>query len=295
MNYSNFSILDTIGNTPIIQVDNVYAKLEFLNPSGSIKDRPALEIINSAEKEGKLKKNYTIVEASSGNMAISLAMISLVKGYKMIAVMPENMSEERKKILKVFNTKIELTSKEGSLREAKAKAEELSNKPKTFYSNQFSNANNIIAQEKTGKEIVNDIGSVDAVVAGVGTGGTLIGISNIIKKFNPDVKVIAVEPDEVAVMSGKKIHPNSEHKIQGIGDGFIPPLINMENIDEVITVKSERAIEQTKKLVKKYGLFVGVSSGANIFAANKIAQDYDKVVTVLPDRGERYLSMGIFY
>jgi len=291
---TKLSVLNVIGNTPLIKINNVYAKLESVNPSGSIKDRVALEIIEAAEREGKLKKGYTIVEASSGNTGISLSMIAAVKGYKIIVIMPENMSEERKQIMKAFGAELVLTSKSGSLKETIEKAEELAKKPNTFYVRQFSNPNNIKAQEKTGEEILKEIGAVDAVVAGVGTGGTLMGISNVMKKVNPKLKVIAVEPEEAAVMFGGSEVRIKEHKIQGIGDGFIPQLIDMNKVDEVYTVKSEEAIKMAKELCKKYGLLVGISSGANMFVALKLSKKYKKIATVLPDRGERYLSMKLF-
>jgi len=289
-----FSVLDAIGNTPLVKIDNIYAKLESVNPSGSIKDRVALEIINAAEREGKLREGYTIVEASSGNTGISLSMIAAVKGYKMIVVMPENMSEERKQMMKAFGAELVSASKSGSLKEAIEMAEEIAKQPKMFLARQFSNPNNIKAQEKTGEEILKAIGPVDAVVAGVGTGGTLIGISNVMKKSNPNVKEIAVEPEEAAVMFGGSDVRISEHHIQGIGDGFIPQLIDMSKVDEVITVGSKEAASMARILSKKYGLLVGISSGANVLAALKVAKKYNKIATVLPDRGERYLSMNLF-
>ncbi|HUV75731.1 MAG TPA: cysteine synthase family protein [Dehalococcoidales bacterium] len=294
MESNRFSVLDAIGNTPLIKIDNVYAKLESVNPSGSIKDRVALEIIEAAERKGELKKGYTVVEASSGNTGISLAMVSAVKGYKMIVVMPENMSEERKQMMKAFGAELILTSKSGSLKEAMEKAEEIAQKPKTFIARQFSNPSNITAQEKTGQEILREIGPADAVVAGVGTGGTLMGISNVMKKVNPEFKVIAVEPEEAAVMFGGSEVRIKEHKIQGIGDGFIPKLIDMSKVDRVITVGSEEAINMARKLFKSLGVLVGISAGANMLAALQVAGEYDKLVTVLPDRGERYLSMNLF-
>lgn len=287
------SALSAIGNTPLIKIGNVYAKLESVNPSGSIKDRVALEIIEAAEREGKLKKGYTIVEASSGNTGASLSMVAAVKGYKMIVVMPENMSEERKQMMKAFGAELVLTSKSGSLKEAIEKAEEIAKRPKTFIARQFSNPNNIKAQEKTGKEILKEIGPVDAVVAGVGTGGTLMGISNVMKEVNPNLKVIALEPEEAAVMFGGSDVRIKEHKIQGIGDGFIPQLLDMSRVDEIFTVGSEVAINMSRKLCREYGLLVGISSGANMLIALKVSRKYNKVVTVLPDRGERYLSMDL--
>ena len=294
MRNSEHSVLDAIGNTPLIKIDNVYAKLESVNPSGSIKDRVALEIIEAAERDGSLRKGYTIVEASSGNTGISLSMVAAVKGYKMIVVMPENMSEERQQMMKAFGAELVLTSKSGSLKEAIETAEEIAQRPKTFIARQFSNPSNITAQEKTGDEILKEIGPVDAVVAGVGTGGTLMGISHVMKKVNARLKVIAVEPEEAAVMFGGSDVRIKEHKIQGIGDGFIPKLIDMNKVDEVITVGSEEAVNMARKLFRTHGILVGISSGANMLVALKVGKKYDKVVTVLPDRGERYLSMDLF-
>ena len=291
---NDYNLLDSIGNTPLVKIEAVYAKLEGVNPSGSIKDRVALEIINAAENEGKLKEGYTIVEASSGNTGISLAMIAAVKGYNITVVMPENMSEERKQMMKAFGAKLVLTSKSGSLRESMEKAEEIAKEPNTFYTRQFDNPNNIRAHIKTGKEILNEIGPVDAVVAGVGTGGTLVGISTVMKEVNPKVKIIAVEPEEAAVMFGGSDVRIGEHHIQGIGDGFIPQLIDMSKVNNVITVGSKEAVDMAKKLSKEHGLLVGISAGANVLASLKVAKAYDKVVTVLPDRGERYLSMDLF-
>lgn len=294
MKNMRFSTLDYIGNTPLIKIGNVYAKLESVNPTGSIKDRAALEMIEAAEREGKLQKGFTIVEASSGNTGISLAMVAAIKGYKMIVVMPENMSEERVQMMKAFGAELVLTSTSGSLREAVEKAEEIGKEPDTFVVRQFSNVNNIIAQQKTGEEILKQIGPVDAVVAGVGTGGTLMGISNVMRRVNPEVKSIAVEPEEAAVMFGGSDVRIKEHKIQGIGDGFIPQLIDMSKVDQAITVGSEEAIDMARRLCREYGLLVGISSGANMLAALKVAREYDKIATVLPDRAERYLSMNLF-
>jgi len=291
---SKYSLLNYIGNTPLIQIENVYAKLESVNPSGSIKDRVAMEIIEAAESSGELHEGCTIVEASSGNTGISLAMIAAVKGYKMIVVMPENMSEERMHMMRAFGAELILTSKSGSLGEAIEKAEEIGSQPKMFLARQFSNDNNVLAQEKTGREILEKIGPVDAVVAGVGTGGTLMGISNVMKKANPNVKVIAVEPEEAAVMFGGSDVRIEEHKIQGIGDGFIPKIVDMDKVDEAITVGSEEAVAMAQQLFKTHGLLVGISAGANVLVALKVADRYGKIATVLPDRAERYLSMNIF-
>lgn len=290
----NSALLNAIGNTPLIKIENVFAKLECVNPSGSIKDRAALEIIEDAERTGELKEGYTIVEASSGNMGISLAILATVKGYKIIVVMPENMSEERKYMVTAFGAELILTSKEGSLNEAVAKTKEIARRPKIFLSRQFSNPSNIRAQEKTGWEIVQEVGAVDAVVAGVGTGGTLMGISNVMREVNPKVKVLGVEPEEASVMFKEGDIKIEEHKIQGIGDGFIPELMDKSKVDGVITVHSQEAIDMTKALFRKYGLLVGISSGANMVAALKVAKEYATVATVLPDRAERYASMNLF-
>jgi cysteine synthase A len=289
-----FNVLGAIGSTPLVKIGNVYAKLESVNPSGSIKDRVALEIVDAAEREGQLGEGFTIVEASSGNTGISLAMVAAVKGYRMIVVMPENMSEERQEIMRAFGAELVLSSKSGSLKEAIEKAEEIAREPKTFIARQFSNPNNIRAQEKTGEEILREIGPVDAVVAGVGTGGTLMGISNVMKEVNPKLKVIAVEPEEAALMFGGSDVRIEEHKIQGIGDGFIPQLVDMSKVDEVFTVGSEEAVDMARRLFRGYGVLVGISSGANMLVALEVAKKYDKVVTVLPDRAERYLSMSLF-
>jgi cysteine synthase A len=291
---NKYTVLDAIGNTPLVAIDNVYAKLESCNPSGSIKDRVALAIVEAAEREGQLKEGYTIVEASSGNTGISLSMVASAKGYKMIVVMPENMSEERKQMMKASGAELILTSTSGSLGEAIEKAEEIGKQPGTFLARQFSNPNNIVAQEQTGREILDAIGPVDAIVAGVGTGGTLMGISNVMKQVNPDVKTIAVEPEEAAVMFGGSNVRISEHKIQGIGDGFIPKIVDMSRVDEVVPVGSEDAVGMARRLYREYGLLVGISAGANMLAALQVAPRFGKVATVLPDRGERYLSMDLF-
>jgi cysteine synthase A len=295
MKNNTYSILTAIGDTPLIRIGNVYAKLESVNPSGSIKDRVALEIIEAAERTGELREGGTIVEASSGNTGISLAMIAAVKGYRMVVVMPENMSEERIHMMKAFGAELVLTSKSGSLSEAIDKAEEIGKQPNTFIARQFRNPNNIRAQEKTGEEILREIGPVDAVVAGVGTGGTLMGVANVMRQANPNVKVIAVEPEEAAVMFGGSDVRITEHKIQGIGDGFIPHIIDMDKVDEVFTTGSEDAINMARRLFREYGVLVGISSGANMLVALQVAEKYgyEKVATVLPDRGERYLSMDL--
>jgi len=251
-------------------------------------------IIKKAEERGELKKGMKIIEATTGNTGISFAMISAIKGYKFTAVMPEFASIERKKIIKLFGGKIILTPAEkniaGTIKKYKELTENVSDN--VWLPKQFENPDNIEAHEKgTGKEIIKQMNrKVDAFVAGIGTGGTLIGTAKALKKINPKVKIIGVEPEESAVLSGRKIA--KLHKIQGIGEGFIPKLVedNRNLIDEVIQIKSSKAIEMQKKLIMKKGLLVGISSGANFLAAAQANKKYKKVVTVFPDRGERYLQ-----
>ena len=286
------NILNTIGNTPLINIGGILAKLETTNPSGSIKDRMAWYIIKKAEERGELKKGSTILEATSGNTGIAFAMISAIRGYKFIAVMPESMSLERRKMIEAFGGKIVLTPAREDIGGAIKKYEELIKKnPKYWLPKQFENPDNIEAHRKgLGQEIIKQVRHVDAFVAGTGTGGTLIGVAQALKEFNPKVKIIAVEPEESAVLSGGK---PGLHKIQGIGEGFIPKVIQDNNtlIDEVITIRSEDAIKMSEKLAQKYGIFVGISSGANFLAAKSLKKRYENIVTVFPDRGERYLSV----
>jgi len=221
-------------------------------------------------------------------------MVAAVKGYRVIVVMPENMSEERKQMMGALGAELVLTSRAGSLREAVEKAEEIAREPRTFAARQFSNPENTRAQEQTAREILREIGPVDAVVAGVGTGGTLMGLSNVFRRENPRLRVIAVEPEEAAVMFGGSDVRIREHSIQGIGDGFIPDLVDMDVVDEVITVGSEDAIDMARRLCREHGLLVGISSGANMLAALRVANKYERIATVLPDRAEKYLSMNLF-
>lgn len=284
------SALALIGNTPIIKINKIYAKLELQNPTGSIKDRMAYYILEHAEKTGQIRAGQTIVEATSGNTGISFSMLASIKGYKMVAVMPRNMSQERIKMMKCFGTEIIFVG-ESDFEGAVAKRDKLAKELDAFVPEQFCNPINVECHyETTGKEILKQIKKpIDAFVAGTGTGGTLIGCSKRIKEKYPNCKCVAVEPLESAVMSGGK--PQA-HKIQGIGDGFIPEIVDMKLVDQVVTVSEKDAIEKARQIWTKYGFFVGISSGANVFAAEKI---YEKlggtIVTVLPDRGERYLSM----
>ncbi|MDD5086552.1 MAG: cysteine synthase A [Candidatus Nanoarchaeia archaeon] len=283
---------EIIGNTPMVEIEGILAKLETTNPTGSVKDRMAWYMVEKAEQEGKLKQGMKIIEVTSGNTGIGFAMISALKGYNFIAVMPESMSMERKKMMTAFGAELVLTPADEDMQGAVDKYNELAeNNLDAWLPRQFDNPDNIYAHEYgLGKEIVEKTqGNVDAFVAGIGTGGTLIGVAKALKKSNPDVKIIGVEPEESAVLNGRK---HGLHKIQGIGEGFIPKLVkdNLDLIDEVITIKSEDAINMSKEIARKYGFLVGISSGANILAAKKLKNRFENIVTILPDRGERYLS-----
>jgi len=299
------SVLDSVGNTPVVKLarinntrSTILAKLEALNPSGSIKDIMALYMINMAEKKGLLKPGSKIIEATSGNTGISFAMLAPLKGCQFVAVMPEHMSKERRQMMQAFGAEIVLTpEKEGFVGTLK-RVEQLAKENKdAWLPRQFDNPDNIAAhREITAKRILQEVRDrIDVFVAGVGTGGTLMGVAEALRRVNRDVKIVAVEPAESAVMSGG--NPSS-HLIQGIGPGFIPSLVNMALVDEVIKVKSNDAVAMTRRLIKEEGLMVGISSGANVLAALEIAQRSGRgktIVTILPDRGERYLSMDLFY
>ncbi len=285
-------ILDLIGKTPLIRIgENVYAKLEAANPSGSIKDRMVWFMLEMAEKNNEIKRGYEIIEATSGNTGISFAMVSTLRGYKFTAIMSETMSAERRQIMQAYGASFILTP---TMEDAVKKLEEFTTKEKVWLPRQFDNQTNVDChRETTGKEIIQQLDEVGAFVAGVGTGGTLMGVGEALRKKFPNVKVVAVEPAESSVLSGGK---PGVHKIQGIGPGFIPKIVDMSKIDEVVTVKSEDAIEMTRKLVRKEGLFVGISSGANVLASLRISTNMPNknIVTVLPDSADRYLSMGFF-
>jgi cysteine synthase A len=276
----------------------VLAKLEMFNPGGSLKDRICLAMIQDAENKGLLKDGYTIIEPTSGNTGIGLAMIAAVKEYRCILTMPETMSLERIYILKSYGAEVVLTSGVEGMQGAIKKAEELLKKiPNSFMPQQFKNAANPeIHRRTTAQEILRVTGGkIDAFVAGVGTGGTITGVGEILKKNNPKIKIIAVEPKASAVLSGKEPGP---HKIQGIGAGFIPDILNREIIDEIITVDDNEAFSVSCRLAKKEGLFVGISSGAAALVALKVAGDLGKgktVVVVFPDTGERYFSMQQYF
>jgi cysteine synthase A len=298
------SILELVGDTPVVKLTKIndtaspiLAKMEALNPSGSIKDVMALYMMEMAEKKGLLKSGGKIIEATSGNTGISFAMLAPLKGCKFIAVMPEHMSKERRQMMAAFGAEIVLTPEKdgfpGSIKKAEQLARENAN---AWLPRQFENPDNIAAhREITGKRILKEVKErIDAFVAGGGTWGTLMGVAEALRRAYPEVKIIGVEPAESAVVSGGK--PKS-HLIQGIGPGFIPSLLNMDLVDEVIQVKSRDAVAMTRRLIKEEGLMVGISSGANVLAALEVARRLARggtIVTVLPDRGERYLSMDLF-
>ncbi|MBQ2064806.1 MAG: cysteine synthase A [Paludibacteraceae bacterium] len=300
MIYNN--IVDLIGNTPMVSLRettgfNIFAKAEFLNPGGSIKDRPAMNMIIQAENEGLLHKGMTIVEPTSGNTGIGLALVGVRRGYKVIIVMPENMSEERKKIIKCLGAELVLTPAEksidGSVKEAERIVYELGRNG--FMPQQFTNKHNpLIHYKTTAVEIERQMERpIDVFVSGLGSGGTLQGIGMYLKEKNPDIKVVAVEPKDVSALLGDE---PGLHQIQGIGDGFIPEILDTKMIDEVVEVSDDDAINTTRSLARVQGLMCGTSSGANIWAAMQMAKKYgaDKtIVTVLPDRMERYFSTGL--
>ena len=301
MIYNN--IIDLIGDTPMLSLKdatglNIYAKAEFLNPGGSIKDRVGKNMIIQAEKKGILKPGMTIIEPTSGNTGIGLALVGVRRGYKVIIVMPENMSEERKKIIKSLGAELVLTPLELSIGGSVDKATELFEEmgaDKAFMPQQFVNEDNPdIHYMTTGPEIYNELdGKVDIFVGGLGSGGTLQGIGRYLKEKNPDVKIIAVEPKNVSALKG---HKPGIHSIQGIGDGFVPDVLDRTLIDEVVEVSDDDAIEMTRELAKGPGILCGTSSGANVWACKQMAEKYgkDKVIaTVLADRIERYFSTGL--
>ena len=293
--------LDLIGNTPIMSLKkmtalNIYAKAEFLNPGGSIKDRVALFMLEQAEKDGRLKAGMTIMEPTSGNTGIGLAFVGVQKGYKVVIVMPENMSEERKKIIAALGAELVLTPSEksimGAVEEAKKRAEA---DPRIFIPQQFENPDNPqIHYLTTAREIWSQLdGQVDIFVSGLGSGGTLCGVGKFLKEKNPRALVVAVEPKNVSALLG---HEPGLHKIQGIGDGFVPPVLDTSLVDEVVEVTDDDAIQTARDLAKTQGLLVGTSSGANVWASIQMAKKYgqDKnVATILADRAERYFSTAL--
>ncbi len=293
------SILDTIGNTPLIKLHtitkkDIYAKAEFLNPGGSIKDRVAKYLIEEAARTGLIKNDSIIVEPSSGNTGIGMTFVGVQMGYRVIIVMPENMSEERKKIIKAFGGELVLTPGEKSIQGSIDKAMEMAaNDPRIYIPQQFENPKNPeIHYLTTAKEIWEQTDkSVKIFVAGVGSGGTIGGVGKFLKENATDTKIIAVEPKGSSALLGQE---PGLHQIQGIGDGFIPKVLDVSLIDEVITVSDDDAIQTTRRLAKDEGLLVGTSSGANVWASIEAARRYNgMVVTVLPDRAERYFSTSL--
>ena len=300
------SILDFIGNTPVMKLRigvggrnyDAYAKLEFMNPSGSVKDRIAKYMVESAERRGILKIDSMIVEATSGNTGIALAMVAAAKGYKMVAFMPEHMSRERIRLMESFGASICLTPKEEGFPGAVKRTEKIATySPSVYLTKQFSNEENVTAHyETTGQEILNQVTErIDVVVAGVGTGGTLFGIGKALRKKNPNVKLVAVEPTESAVLSGET--NLKDHKIAGIGDGFVPEIVKLKELDYIAKVRSDDAVEMARRLCRQHGLMVGVSSGANVLGVVQALEKFGRenvAVTVLPDRAERYFSTDLY-
>ncbi|MBN2216161.1 MAG: cysteine synthase A [Pirellulales bacterium] len=290
------NVLDLIGNTPLVQLagENIFAKAEFLNPGGSIKDRVALAMLEGAQRDGRLRPDTIICEPTSGNTGIGLALIGRLKGYRVRIVMPEGMSEERKKIIRAFGAELILTPDAESIGGAVRVVEEMAAAdPRIFVPNQFGNPDNPRCHyEQTAQEIWRQMsGEVDCFIAGVGSGGTLQGVGRFLKEHRPEAKVVAVEPKDVSALLG---HEPGLHQIQGIGDGFIPAVLDISLVDEVIEVTDEDAIETTRQIGRDFGLLCGISSGANVWAARQWAKTHPgNVVTVLPDRAERYFSTAL--
>jgi cysteine synthase A len=301
-------ILDLIGKTPLVEITNIekklsldakiFAKLEYFNPSGSVKDRIAKAMIEDAEHKGLLKKGSVIIEPTSGNTGIGLAAIGAAKGYRVILTMPETMSVERRNILKAYGAEVVLTEGAKGMKGAIQKAEDLAHEiPGAFIPGQFVNpANPAIHKATTGPEIWNDTdGDVDVFIAGVGTGGTLTGVGEYLKEKNPSVRIIAVEPEDSPVLSEGK---SGAHKIQGIGAGFVPDVLNTRIFDEVLKISNQDAFETSKLLAKNEGISVGISSGAALYAAITVAKRQENknknIVALLPDSGDRYYSTPLF-
>lgn len=301
-------LTDLIGNTPLLELSNyeaqngleatVAAKLEYFNPLSSVKDRVGFALIQDAEDRGLINKDTTIIEPTSGNTGVGLAFVAASRGYRLILTMPETMSLERRRLVSALGAELILTEGAKGMKGAIAKAEELAKEiPNSFIPGQFVNsANPAMHRKTTAQEIWNDTdGKVDIFVAGIGTGGTITGVGEGLKAHNPDVKVVAVEPTDSPVISQGKAGP---HKIQGIGAGFVPDILNTDILDEIVTVSNEAAFATTKGLAKTEGLLVGISAGAAVYAATQLAKRPENkgklIVVLLPDTGERYLSTGVF-
>jgi cysteine synthase A len=298
-------VIELIGNTPVVRLNKmagkddaaIWAKIESFNPGGSVKDRICLSMIEAAEKDKKIKPGAIIIEPTSGNTGIGLAMVCAAKGYRLILTMPETMSIERRMLLKAYGAELILTPGSEGMRGAVKRAEELAKENKNYFMpQQFKNpANPDIHRRTTAQEILRQVKeSIDAFVSGVGTGGTITGVGEVLKSKYPGIKIVAVEPAASPVLSGGTPGP---HKIQGIGAGFIPDVLNVKIIDSIITVKDDEAKETAVRLAEQEGLLAGISSGAAAFAALKVARELGKgktVVVIFPDTGERYLSTGLF-
>ena len=295
-------IHELIGHTPIVKLNcfndikaEIFVKLEWFNPGGSVKDRIALSMIEAAEESGALKPGDTIVEPTSGNTGIGLALVAASKGYRVVITMPDTLSVERQKILKAYGATLILTDGAQGMKLAIEKAKALRDEHGWFMPMQFENENNPKIHEKTtAQEIINDFDDLNACVVGVGTGGTITGVGKVLKQHYQNCAIKAVEPKDSAVLSGKEA---GKHKIQGIGAGFIPPVLNTDIYDEIIAISNDEAFEMARYLAKKEGLFVGISSGANVAAAYKVAKLLkagEKVLTFSPSNGERYLSTELF-
>ncbi|EOP77051.1 cysteine synthase A [Bacillus pseudomycoides] len=298
------SVSELIGKTPIVKLNriveqdsaDIYLKLEFMNPGSSVKDRIALSMIEAAEKKGLLKEGDTIIEPTSGNTGIGLAMVAAAKGYKAILVMPETMSIERRNLLRAYGAELVLTPGPEGMGGAIRKATELAKEHGYFIPQQFQNpANPEIHRLTTGPEIVEQMGNqLDAFIAGIGTGGTITGAGEVLKEIYKDIRIYAVEPADSPVLSGGKPGP---HKIQGIGAGFVPETLDVEVYDEIIQVKTEQAFEYARRVAREEGILVGISSGAVIYAATEVAKKLGKgkkVLVIIPSNGERYLSTPLY-
>ncbi|WP_313237566.1 cysteine synthase A [Sporosarcina ureae] len=297
------SVIDLVGNTPLVKLNrltgaddaDVYLKLEFFNPGSSVKDRIALAMIETAEKNGKLKESSTIIEPTSGNTGIGLAMIAAAKGYKSVLVMPDTMSLERRNLLRAYGADLVLTPGAEGMKGAILKAEQLAEENGWFLPQQFNNeANPEVHRLTTGPEIVNALDQVDAFISGIGTGGTITGAGEVLKEHFPGVRIVAVEPEDSAILSGGKPGP---HKIQGIGAGFVPEVLDTAIYDEIIKVSNDDAYTFARRAAREEGILGGVSSGAAIAAALQVAKKLGKgktVVAIIPSNGERYLSTPLY-